>query len=97
MTKKPVSPAEGSELIRALHKLESSVDRLPRQFEYVIHPGKHLFVAYLQGILYGLGALTAFAILIPLFVTMLRHVEWVPILGDFIGRIATQVEHVQRR
>ena len=85
------------ELIAALHKLDRSIDRLPRQFEYVIHPGKHLFMNYLRGILYGLGAITAFAILIPIIVWMLHRVEWVPIIGEFVNKVATQVEHVQTR
>ncbi len=90
-------PAKGSELTQALRSLERTVNRLPRQFEYVIHPGKHLFMSYIRGIVYGLGAITAFAVLIPVIVWTLHRVEWVPILGDFINRIAIQVENVQVR
>ena len=92
----PRSPsARETDLITALRHLERSVDRLPSQFEYVIHPGKHLFVSYIRGIVYGLGAITAFAVLIPIIVWMLHRIEWVPILGDFVNRVATQVEQVR--
>jgi hypothetical protein len=89
------APTGDKELVRSMQDLEKSLNRLPAQFEYLIHPGKHLFVAYLRGIFYGLGALTAFAVLIPIVVWTLRSVEWIPIIGEFISRVATQVEHIQ--
>ena len=82
-------------LVFALTSLEHDVEQLPKEFEYVIHPGKHLFISYIRGIVYGLGAITAFAILIPVIVWAMRRVEWVPILGDFVSKIATQVEQVR--
>ena len=94
-TSRPSSLAKGSELTRALNGLERAVDRLPRQFEYVIHPGKHLFMSFVRGVVYGLGAITAFAVLIPIIVWVLHRVEWVPIVGDFVNKVATQVEQVR--
>ena len=83
-------------MIFALTSLEHDVEQIPKEFEYIIHPGKHLFITYIRGIAYGLGALTAFAVLIPVIVWSLHRIEWVPIIGDFISKIATQVENVRR-
>ena len=93
MPKRHSSP--GTALNRALRGLEKEVASLPREFEYVIHPGKHLFLTYVRGIVYGLGALTAVAIVVPLIVSMLHQVEWVPIVGDFVERIVLRVEQAQ--
>ena len=92
LKKKPKQRA----LIYALSSLEHDVERLPKEFEYVIHPGKHLFLNYLRGIAYGLGALTAAAIVLPLLLWVLQFISWVPLIGDFVGRITTQVE-LQKR
>ena len=77
--------------------LEYDVEQLPRAFEYVIHPGKHLLLTYVRGIVYGLGAITALVVVIPLIVWTLRTVQWVPLIGDFVNNIATRVEEVQKR
>lgn len=81
----------------ALHGLQQSVDRIPKEFEYVINPGKHLLLNYVRGIVYGLGALTAVAIVIPLLVWMLHHIAWVPVIGDFVTNVVERVELQQRR
>lgn len=83
-------------MVYALTSLEHDVERLPREFEYVIHPGKHLFISYIRGIVYGLGALTAFAVVIPVLLWALHSIEWVPIIGDFVNKVATRVEQVRR-
>lgn len=90
-TRRP-KPAKKRALVYALTSLEHDVEQLPREFEYVIHPGKHLLLTYLRGIVYGLGALTAAAIVIPFLVWVLQQLPWVPIIGDFVSRVATRVE-----
>ena len=65
-------------LIFALSALEHDLEQLPKEFEYVIHPGKHLFLTYLRGIVYGLGALTAAVIVIPFILWVLRQLPWIP-------------------
>ena len=83
-------------LIYALSALEHDVERLPREFEYVIHPGKHLFLTYLRGIAYGLGALTVVVFVIPFTLWFLQKIPWVPIVGDFVNKVVTRIEQVQR-
>lgn len=51
---------------------------------------------YVKGIVYGLGALTAFAIIIPLVVSLLQRVEWVPLIGNFVHDVAVRMEQAPR-
>ncbi|MBI2636245.1 hypothetical protein HYW84_02880 [Candidatus Peregrinibacteria bacterium] len=74
-------------LVFALSSLEHDVEQIPREFEYVIHPGKHLFLTYLRGIVYGLGALTAAVIVIPFLMWVVQHLPLAPIAGDFVNAV----------
>lgn len=96
MVKHRSSSASPQELTRAMDRLEHALKRLPREFEYVLHPKKHLFITYVRGIVYGLGAITAVAVLIPIIAWMLHSVAWVPLIGDFVSKVATRVENVQQ-
>lgn len=91
----PAQQPKKRALVFALTSLEHDVEQLPREFEYVIHPGKHLILTYLRGIVYGLGALTAAVIVIPFIVWLLQQFPWVPIIGDFAERVLVRIE--QRR
>lgn len=93
---KAVARPKKRALVFALTSLEHDVEQLPREFEYVIHPGKHLMLTYLRGIVYGLGALTAAAIVIPLLLWILQSISGLPLIGDFVSRITTQVEMKRR-
>ena len=84
--------SKNSGLMSALQDLERSMERLPKEFEYVIHPGKHLVLTYIRGIVYGLGALTAVAIVVPLLVWILQRIAGVPVFGDFVTNIIDRVE-----
>ena len=95
MAKHATKKSAETELIEELRQLRQTVNKLPKDFEVIIHPGKHLFLNYMRGIVYGLGALTAVAIVIPVIISLLRHVEWVPLLGDLVTRIILQVESVR--
>lgn len=88
-------PTNKRALIFALSSLERDVEQIPREFEYVIHPGKHLFLTYLRGIVYGLGALTAAVIVIPFLVWVMRQMPLVPIVGDFVNAVIRRTELTQ--
>ena len=79
-------------LVFALGALEHDVEQLPKEFEYVISPGKHLWLSYLRGIVYGLGAITAAVFVIPFIIWVLQKIPWVPIIGNFAQRVAVQME-----
>ena len=97
MKKQRDQSGTAKDLARAMANLEQTIARVSEESSYVLSPGKNLFINYLRGVVYGLGALTAVAIVIPLILSMLHRVEWVPIVGDFVSKVATQVEQVQRR
>jgi hypothetical protein len=87
---KRVQPEE--KLSRSLEHLDRTISELPEEYSLILHPGKHLIFTYLKGIIYGLGVLTAVAIVIPLLVALLRSVEWVPLVGDFVERVVIRIE-----
>ncbi len=82
-------------LIYALTSLEHDVEQLPKDFEYVIHPYKHLWLSYLRGIFYGLGAITAVAFVVPFILWGMQKVEWVPVIGHFVSQVVAQIRLVQ--
>lgn len=88
----PSSPSDQRELVRSLDRLRSTIADTPKQYELFFHPGKHLFFTFLKGIVSGLGVLAAIAVVIPLVITMLREVQWVPLIGDFLSSVATRME-----
>lgn len=90
-------PKKKRALVYALSSLEHDVEQLPREFEYVIHPGKHLFLTYLRGIVYGLGALTAAVIVIPFILWALQKLPPLPVIGEYVNRAAIQVQSPSSR
>lgn len=104
MTKKRPSPARKPQsdssrkraLVHALSSLERELEKLPGEFQYVIHPIKHLWLSYLRGITYGLGALTVVVIVVPVMLWLLQKIPWVPLVGDFVNQVVTRIEQAQR-
>ena len=94
----PKIPAAGSEqreLVRSVDALRTTMETVPNEYGHLFHPGKHLFYTYIKGIVYGLGALTAVAIIIPLLVWFLQQVQWVPLVGDFLHQVLLRIEETQ--
>lgn len=85
---------EQEDLAKALRDLQETIIQVPQHYSHLTNPGKHLIFTYVKGIVYGLGALTAVAIIIPLMVALLRQVPWGPIVGDFMQGV---VERMQQR
>jgi hypothetical protein len=83
------------ELTRAIDELHAAVSGLPEEYSHIFHPGRQLLFTYLRGIVSGLGALTAVAIVIPIIVTVLQQVQWVPLVGDFTERILNRIEQTR--
>ena len=84
------------DLVRAIGNLEKVVDGFPDQYPHIFRPGRELMFTYLKGIVYGLGALTAVAIVIPLLVTLLQQIQWVPLIGDFTEDVLHRIEQAQQ-
>lgn len=84
-------------LDRAVDRFERRLAALPEEYDFFFHPGKHLFFTFLKGIVSGLGVIVAAAIVIPLVLWMLRGIQWVPLLGDFVERVAEHIQDARTR
>lgn len=83
-------------LERSIQELNKTAKMLPHELGYPRHVLKKLLYTFLKGVAYGLGAIVAVAIIIPLFIAFLRSANWVPMIGDFISDIAIQMEQAQK-
>lgn len=97
MAKKDALAGPEQELIAAVRGLQQTIVHMPEEHGIVFHPAKHLLFTYMKGIAYGLGALTAVALILPVLLSLLQQVAWVPIAGDFVQRVIHQLESSQGR
>lgn len=95
MPKNKHSDGSDRELIESIKRLTKTLESLPTDYDHVFHPGKHLFYTFFKAIVYGLGLLAAAAIVVPFMLAMLRGIEWVPLIGDFVTDIANRVEEAR--
>lgn len=80
--------AENKELIATLKKLNG-------QLEYMMDrndTSRHLWLGFLRGIVYGLGILVAFAIVVPIILALLSTIDWIPFIGNIITEIILRIE-----
>lgn len=91
-TKKPTSEEQ---LRRSIDKLEKTIAGLPLSYPALFQPGKHMFMQFMHGIVYGLGMIVAFAIVIPFAILLVDQVQWVPLLGDFLTEVVSRMEQVR--
>ena len=61
------------------------------------HPVKVTVLSFVKGIAYGLGALTAAAIVAPFVVWFLQSVAWPPVIANFVTDVIHQMEQVSPR
>ena len=92
-----VSKSSSSErqLQRSVDHLEHTIRELPEQYAAVFHPGKNLLLHFLRGIVYGLGMITAVALVIPLAILLVQQVQWVPLFGNFLSEVVSRMEEVR--
>ncbi|TSC57616.1 MAG: hypothetical protein Greene041619_1044 [Candidatus Peregrinibacteria bacterium Greene0416_19] len=82
-------------LTKSMDRLTGTIEQIPREYDLFFQPGRHLLFTYVKGIVSGLGALTAVAIVVPLLLSMLKEVQWVPLVGDFVARVSVRMEQVR--
>ncbi|PIR49506.1 hypothetical protein COU79_04505 [Candidatus Peregrinibacteria bacterium CG10_big_fil_rev_8_21_14_0_10_54_7] len=83
------------QLQRSIEHLEHTIRELPEQYAAVFHPGKNLLLHFLRGIVYGLGMITAVALVIPLAILLVQQVQWVPLFGNFLSEVVSRMEEVR--
>ena len=81
MNDPPSTKPEEKELIVEMEKLEQAVRAS------VIPPLHQIIRGFFVGMASAVGALVVVAILIPILLYSLQHVQWVPLIGTFIERI----------
>ncbi|MDP7247417.1 MAG: DUF5665 domain-containing protein [Candidatus Peribacteraceae bacterium] len=94
--KKSSSSAIETALVDSIDHLNDSVQRLTKRSRAIVESSKSYGIYFLRGVMYGLGFLFAFVIVIPLIVWMLQYIEWIPMLGDLIVNIIERIEEVSK-
>lgn len=50
-------------------------------------------VTFVKGIVYGLGMIVAFAVVVPFFVWFLRAFDWIPFISDIAIEVAEKMQN----
>ena len=79
---------ETKDLAQAMEHLRDQLDTLGVHFE----TGRFLWMGFLRGIVYGLGILVSFAIVVPILLAMLSYIDWIPFIGDIITEVIQRIE-----
>lgn len=74
--------------VRSLKDLET--------FEVLKHPFKFMWFSFLKGLMIGLGGIFAATVVLSFIIFVLSKIQLVPIIGDFVGQITTQVQNYQK-
>jgi hypothetical protein len=97
MVKKKTPTSDVQELQKSVDKLHETVRIFPKKYEWIFDPVHHLLFAFLRGVAYSVGFIVAIVIVIPLFVSLLRQVNWVPLVGDFLSDVSVRMEQTVSR
>lgn len=86
------------ELAKAAQDLVVEVNKLKELefFQVFKHPWKFLWFSFLKGVMVGLGTVFAATVLLSLIIFILSKIEFVPIVGDFVEKIISQIEGYQK-
>jgi hypothetical protein len=87
------------EMIGEVKELAKEIRRLKNaDFLHVFkNPWKFVFYSFLKGLMMGLGSVLGATILVAMAIYLLTKVSWVPIIGDFVGDVAKQIETAQEK
>ena len=79
-------------------RLEKSVIELRNQNFFYIYNSlwRLMFVSLLRGLASGLGFVIGATILVSLLTFFLSQIEFIPILGEWVSRLITQIETFDR-
>lgn len=80
-----------------LLKAQMVLEELPDVVQGLLRPRYFLLMNYLKGIAYALGVMTAFAVVIPLMVWVLRSLPWGPMMDGVIQHVIQRVEEARTR
>lgn len=86
------------DLAKATRKLAEEVQKLKdlESFEVFQHPWKFMWFSFLKGLMIGLGGIFAATVVLSFIIFVLSKIQLVPIIGDFVGQITTEVQSYQK-
>lgn len=78
------------------NRLADAIDTLSNHKYVRIHNSvwRMMFYQFLRGLAFGLGSLVGATILLSFVVYLLSQIEFVPIIGDWAGRIIEEIEAI---
>ncbi|MDA1292399.1 MAG: DUF5665 domain-containing protein [bacterium] len=81
---------------KGLNKTMKSLDKHMEMLASHYQPQKYILMAFVRGIFYGLGIIVSIAIVLPILLTVLSTIDWIPFIGDLISEIVIRMESAQR-
>lgn len=81
-------------LTKSVRELTREIGRL-KQLEFMQvfkNPFKFMWFSFLKGLMIGFGSVLGASVLVGVFVYLISQISFVPILGDFVEDIITQVQ-----
>jgi len=79
-------------------ELEKTINKLLKHNFFKIHSSfwNLLFISLLRGLASGLGWVLGATILVSLLTYTLSQIEFIPILGNWVSRLITEIETFDR-
>lgn len=93
MATKKTSVQLEKELAKEIKALTKEVHKL-RDLEFIKilkHPFKLMWLSLLKGLMVGFGSVLGASVLVALFVYLIAQISLVPIVGDFVKDIMSQI------
>lgn len=85
------------QLIKEVKALSAEVKKL-KKLEFIKvfkHPVKFIFFSFLKGLAVGFGSVLGASLVVGIFVYLLAQISLVPIVGDFVQDIMSQINVTQ--
>ena len=82
------------EIIQSVRAIEQQLQKISSHPLIVKPPttARELLLQFLKGAAFGLGSVAGAGIVLSLIIYLLSQIQFVPILGDFIKDILTQIQ-----
>lgn len=82
------------ELAKEVKELSKEICKL-KDMEYMKifkNPWKFMWFSFLKGLMVGFGSILGASVLVGVFVYILAQISLVPVVGDFVEKILTQIQ-----
>lgn len=76
--------------------VKKQLDDFATGYPHIFDRKRRLLFSFVEGCVYGSGFILAMAMAIPITVLVLRYVEWVPIVGEFVTEVLEWMHDFQQ-